>query len=253
MQHADDFASLRDGIVVVTGAAGGIGEQIARRALHAGAHVVASDVDADALAAVQGRLASHGTIWTHCGDASAPEAVAALERHVRDADAPLRLWVNSAGIVRREDAASFSAQMWDAVMAINVRSTLLGSQAARRLFRGGGAIVNLSSVVTTKTMPGRAAYATSKAAVEQLTKQLALEWGAEGVRVNAVAPGFILTPISHLYTAPSEEREAAAREIPLGRLGDVDDIARLVLLLGTDATAYLTGQTIAVDGGLSLA
>lgn len=249
MRIDSPWESFRDGAVVVTGAAGGIGEQIVRRALALGATVVASDLSASALAA---RMPARERLVLHTGDAADAADIAALEEQVRATGVPLRLWVNSAGIIRRASAAEFDTAAWDAVMAVNVRSALLGSQAAQRLFTDGGSIVNLSSIVTRRTMPGRAAYATSKAAVEQLTRQLALEWGPEGIRVNAVAPGFVLTPISHLADASVEERAETVAEIPLRRLGEIEDIADLTLLLGTAATAYVTGQTISADGGLSI-
>jgi len=248
------WAPLQERLAVVTGAAGGLGRATVERLLGVGAHVIASDLNPEALAAMAAEV-QHPTLSTVVADVNTEAGMAALEAAVAEHSVPLGLWVNNAGIVRRGPAEDFTTADWDLVVNVNTRASLTGAQVAFRRFRAqgtSGSIVNLSSVTATAVMAGRALYGTAKAATEHLTKQLAVEWGQYGIRVNAVAPGFILTPISHLWNASEAEREEAAQEIAARRLGDPIDIANAILWLGSDNSAYVTGQTLLVDGGLTL-
>ncbi|MDF2444152.1 MAG: hypothetical protein JWR01_2355 [Subtercola sp.] len=251
---ADPWSPLPGSLAVVTGAAGGIGRAIVELLLDVGASVLASDVDAAALVRLADDLGSD-SLFTFAADVSDSGQIRDLEAAARETRIPLGLWVNNAGIGLRRAAEQITAEEWDRVFGVNLRSVLLGAQAARRCFvdQGtGGSIINLSSVTGLTALPGRSAYGTSKAAVAHLTRQLAEEWGPERIRVNAIAPGFILTPLSHLWNAPENERGEEAGRIPLRRLGIVDDVARAALVLGSRLSDYQTGQLIVVDGGLTL-
>ncbi len=248
------WGSLADRLVVVTGAAGGIGRATVARMLEVGSHVIASDLDDAALGDLASELGSP-RLQTMVVDVGSPESIARLELSALESPVPLAAWINNAGIGLRTPASEVTLSDWTRVLDVNLRSVMLGSQSAHRVLvaqGSGGSIVNLSSVAGVHALPGRSVYGTTKAAVTHLTRQLAREWGADGIRVNAIAPGFILTPISHLASAPEHERRAAIDAIPLGRLGAVDDIARTVLWLSSDASSYQTGQLMIVDGGLTL-
>ncbi|MDI2099623.1 SDR family NAD(P)-dependent oxidoreductase [Ruicaihuangia caeni] len=251
---SNPWADLQGALCVITGAGGGLGRGIVRMMVDVGASVLATDVDPAALQELRSEIASD-RLHTQQVDVTDAADFAACEERVRAIGLPLALWVNNAGVILRKPAEGVTDADWDRVFDINARSVLVGSQAAYRVFTQqgrGGSIVNLASVVAWKTMEGRVLYGTSKAAVVQLTRQLAVEWGRHGIRVNAIAPGIVLTPISHLWNASDDERQATIDQTPLRRLGEIDDIARGVLMLASGLTGYVTGQTLVIDGGLTL-
>ena len=163
--------------------------------------------------------------------------------------------VNNAGLVRFGPLVTLSVEDWNAVLAVNLTGTFLVSRAAARRMAeaGGGSIVNISSVNGIAAAPNAGAYTSTKAAILMLTEQMALEWGSSGVRVNAVAPGLILAGMSDPIYADPEIRQLRQGKVPLGTLGTADDVAEAVLFLASDKAAYITGQTLAVDGGLTKA
>jgi NAD(P)-dependent dehydrogenase (short-subunit alcohol dehydrogenase family) len=235
---------------VVTGAGKGIGAVIARHAAKEGYRVAAWDVDGAAAAAVAADL----------GDAVLPFTVdVADERSVEAGFAALpeapALVVNNAGLVRFGPLATLSVEDWNAVLAVNLTGTFLVSRGAaqRMAGAGGGAIVNISSVNGIAAAPNAGAYTSTKAAILMLTEQMALEWASDGVRVNAVAPGLILAGMSDPIYADAEIRQLRQSKVPLGSLGTADDVAEAVLFLASEKAAYITGQTLAVDGGLTKA
>ena len=187
------------------------------------------------------------------GDVSSENDIASFAHAAEATGRRLSTWVNNAGIVLRDTAEQTSAQDWDRVMAVNLRSVLLGSQSARRLMapHGTGSIVNISSITAYRTIGMRAAYGSSKAAIEQFTRYAASEWGPQGIRVNAIAPGFILTPMSHLFNATPKQLAEGVSDVLLGRIGAPEDITNAVLALSSIKMGYVTGQVLRVDGGLS--
>ena len=180
-------------------------------------------------------------------EASVAAAVAALP------EAPA-LVVNNAGVVRFGPLLELSADDWRRAVDVNLTGTFLVSRAAaaRMIEAGGGAIVNIASINGIAAAPNAGAYTASKAAVIKLTEQMALEWGAAGVRVNAVAPGLINAGMSEPIFADPEVRHLRQGRVPLGRLGSADDVAETVLFLGSAKAGYVTAQTIAVDGGITV-
>lgn len=233
---------------VVTGAGNGIGAVIARCAVKAGYRVAAWDVDGDAVRAVADEL----------GDGCVPRVVdVADESSVEAALAALpaapQLLVNNAGVVRFGPLLDLPAADWRAAVEVNLTGTFLVARAvARRMIAaGGGSIVNISSVNGLAAAPNAGAYPSSKAGVVMLTEHMALEWGAHGIRVNAVAPGLINAGMSDAIYADAEVRRLRQARVPLGRLGTAEDVAAAVLFLGSDKASYLSGQTIAVDGGIT--
>lgn len=235
---------------VVTGAGKGIGAVIARHLVKEGFRVAVWDVDpaaADAVAAELGQAARAATVDV-ADEASVEAALDAL------GEAPA-LVVNNAGTVRFGPLLTLSREDWQAVVDVNLTGTFLVARcAARRMAEaGGGAIVNISSVNGISAAPNAGAYTSTKAAVIRLTEHMALEWAPAGIRVNAVAPGLIHAGMSDPIYADPEVRELRQSKVPLGTLGTADDVAAAVLFLASEKAGYVTGQTLAVDGGLTKA
>ena len=233
----------------MTGAARGIGRAIAERLAEAGAAVVATDSDAEALAEMM-----HGLRGEHCLsmqlDVGEPAGVnAAAERAVHDLGG-LDIWVNNAGIYPASamDPTETGMDEFERVMHVNLTGTYLGVQACAHHMRDGGVILNIDS---TAGFEGAGAYSASKWAVRGMTKGLAPVFGPRGIRVVAIAPTLIETPgIETLRESPAGELLAGfAERIPLGRVGVPDDIARAALFLVSDAARFITGVTLPVDGG----
>ena len=247
------LVSLAGRVAVVTGAAVGIGAGIAARLAEAGAEVVLADLDADTAALRAKELeAAHGrrAVGTRV-DVADEESVAALADLAVERFGRLDIWVNNAGIfphtgpVVGADTAAF-----DRVMTVNVSGMFVGAREAARRMPEGGSIVNLASITGLGARAGLTAYSTSKHAVIGLTRNLAKDLAPLGVRVNAVAPGLIVTP-GLLGGSAGETRSADAlasrTTAPLGRHGLPDVVARVVLFLVSDLAAFVSGATIVVD------
>lgn len=246
------WTSLAGTTAVVTGAAGGIGKAVTDLLSQCDITVIAADREQAALEkAFNG---SGSTAVPVASDVSTVDGVAAVEEAALATGEPLSLWLNNAGIVSRLHATEITSDDFDMMLRVNTRSTFLGCQAAHRCMapRGGGSIVNIASMSITRVQPLRSVYATSKAAVAGLTRNLAHEWGGSGIRVNSIAPGFVLTPMSNWHILDDAGREDLLASIPLGRLADPLDIAKMVLMLASPLTAYVSGETIHVDGGWTL-
>lgn len=233
---------------VITGAGNGIGKVIAQHAVKEGYRVAAWDNDAAGLETAQEEL-GEGCSVEHVDVADERSVEAALEALPR---AP-RLLVNSAGIVRFGPLLELAVPDWEKALQVNLTGTfIVGRAAARRMIAaGGGSIVNLASVNGIAAAPNAGAYSSSKAGVVMLTEHMAMEWAGKGVRVNAVAPGLIDAGMSDAINADPEVRRLREGRVPTGRLGSAEDIATVALFLGSDKAAYVTAQTIAVDGGLT--
>jgi NAD(P)-dependent dehydrogenase (short-subunit alcohol dehydrogenase family) len=248
---------------VVTGAGRGIGAVIAEHAAAAGYRVAAWDVDAAAVAETARRI-EKGDRRAATGRAPAvvPTVVPTVvdvadEESVRAAvaalPAPPQLLVNNAGVVRFGPLLDLSLADWDTALRVNLTGTFLASRAVagRMAAAGGGSIVNLASVNGIAAAPNAGAYSASKAGVIMLTEHMAMEWARLGIRVNAVAPGLIDAGMSDaIYADPDIRRRREAR-VPLGRLGTAEDVAAAVLFLASEQAGYITGQVVAVDGGLT--
>ncbi len=244
-----EFASLDGKIALVTGGSRGIGAAISRELGRAGARVAVnyrSGKDAaDAVAAEVGGIA----VAANVGDPADTQAlVERVESELGDVD----VLVNNAGITRDTLIARMSDEDWDEVIDTNLRGTFNTCRAVSRkmLRRRSGAIVNLTSVVGLHGNPGQANYAASKAGIIGLTKALARELGTRGVRVNAVAPGYISTELTDVLS--EELRGVILANTPLGRLGSPEDVAAAVRFLCSDEAAFITGDVLLVDGGLGM-
>ncbi len=233
----------------MTGGSRGIGAAISRELAGAGARVAVNYRSgreaAEKLAGEIGGLALQA-------DVSKPEEAQGLVERVEAELGELEILVNNAGVTRDTLIARMSDEDWETVLETNLRGPFNTSRAVARkmLRRRGGVIVNLTSVVGLHGNPGQANYASSKAGVIGLTKALARELGARGVRVNAVAPGYIKTELTDVL--PEQAREAILTNTPLGRLGEPEDVAGAVRFLCSDEARFVTGEVLLVDGGLGM-
>lgn len=233
--------------MVVTGAGAGIGRAIAEHAARAGYRVGVLDVRAEDARAAAAGLPHAVSLAANVADEAQVEAAL-------DAFGTPEVWVNNAGIVRFGPLAELALADFRAVVDVNLTGTFVAARAAARrmIARGrGGAIVNVTSMNGVVAGPNAGAYGASKAGVALLTQQMAIEWGRFGIRVNAVAPGLIDAGMSAPIHADPELRRARESRVPIGRLGSADDVARAVLFLAGDEAAYITGQNLLVDGGVT--
>ncbi|MFA5630056.1 MAG: SDR family oxidoreductase [Porticoccaceae bacterium] len=232
---------------VVTGAGKGIGLGIARRFAAEGARVLLVDIDRDALAGAASELGQPSL----CIDVSDKAQVEQLIAEAIAAFGSLDVLVNNAAIAPLGATLDVDEASFDKVMAVNLKSVLFGIQAAapHMIARGSGSIINIASVAAKIATPGAVAYCVSKAAVVQLTNAAAIELAPMGVRVNAIGPGTIETEMSaSVYDSP-QKRAVNLSRIPMGRPGNVDEIAGVAVFLATDDASYVTGKTLYVDGG----
>lgn len=233
---------------LVTGASGGLGEHFAKVLAQSGAIVVIAARRADALKNVAESIQATGGACSAIQlDVTDPEAIKERLGSLGRID----IVVNNAGLVREAPAAVQSEGDWDAVIDTNLKGMFFVAQAAGQFMRDhklGGSIINIASILGLRQAGGVLPYAVSKAGAIQLTKSLALEWARFGIRVNAIAPGYLETELNSEFWK-SEAGKALVRRIPQRRLGRLDDLNGPLLLLASDASAYMTGTVLTVDGG----
>jgi 3-oxoacyl-[acyl-carrier protein] reductase len=241
-------------VALVTGGSRGIGAAICAELGAAGAEVVVNYASAaDAAEAVCAAVrAAGGTAHAVAGDVSTPEGAAGVVAHVESEIGPIAILVCNAGITRDNLIMKLSDDDWRSVIDTNLGGAFFTCRAVARpmLKRRGGAIVTVSSIVGVRGNAGQTNYAASKAGLIGLTKSLAKELGSRGIRVNAIAPGYIATALTDALPEPA--RDAILAGTPLGRLGEPADVARAVRFLVSDAAAFVTGDVLAVDGGLGI-
>jgi 3-oxoacyl-[acyl-carrier protein] reductase len=246
---------LKDQVALVTGGSRGIGRGVVLALAREGAKVAFVYRGSEEAA---GKLADEvrqagGTVLALQGDVAKPETAAACFERVTKEWGRVDILVNNAGIIRDDLLVRMEQPMWDDVLATNLGGTYHFCKAVAypMMRQRSGRIINISSVAATFVNQGQANYAASKGAVNSFTKALAIELAARGVTVNAVAPGFIETDMSEAVRNKAGE-DLIKKKIPARRLGQPGDIAALVVFLASPAAAYITGQVITVDGGLSL-
>ena len=231
---------------IVTGAAGGIGLSIARALLDAGANVLLVDLREDVEDAAQ-RLNARAQVADLAEDGGAGEMV---ERAVAEWGR-IDFLVNAAGVQARGPAIELSDEDWERLHAVNLRAVFRGCRAAARRMveSGGGAILNVASISSTVGVPGIVPYGAMKGGVVQLTRGLAVELAPSGVRVNAVAPGYVTTAMTEELWSDEDRRAQVTARIPLGRFASPEEISPAALFLLSPAAGYITGEVLHVDGG----
>ena len=238
-------------IALVTGAARGIGKAIATLLAQRGAHVVVSDVDLDAAQATAQALQEHGVETLAVkADVSEPQEVAGLLEGTLSRFQKLDILVNNAGITRDGLLLRMKDEDWDRVLEVNLKGAFLCTRAALRSMsrQRYGRIVNIASIVGAMGNVGQANYAASKAGLMGFTKTVAREYANRGITANAVAPGFIDTPMTQAL--PEAVRSELLRLIPMARLGTPEDVAHAVGFLVSEEAGYITGQVLHVNGGM---
>ena len=243
-----------DRVVVVTGAARGIGRTMVRRFAAAGAAVVAADRDEAGLAETCAEAPGEpdGRVAAVVGDVAAEADAERIVATAGDRFGRLDVCVNNAAVAPHAALLEERVEVWDTVYAVNCRGTFLMTQAAARAMIAGGRggrIVNFSSGASRRGSPGAAAYASSRAAVEAFTRVAAIELAPHGILVNAVSPGLIDTQPKPRPPAMAESLGRRIPTLPLARPGEPEEVASVVLFLASEAAGYVTGATWSVDGG----
>jgi 3-oxoacyl-[acyl-carrier protein] reductase len=254
---------LTDAVAVVTGAASGIGAASARLLAEAGAYVICADRDQDGAERTVKDVDGRGEVLVL--DVSDERAVDEAATAVVQQRGRLDIWANVAGIIETRPIAEMDDAAFSRIFNVNFLGTLHGCRAAQRVMTEsgrGGSIINLASAAIDTPAAGIAAYAVSKAAVTQLTKTLAVEAGPANIRVNAIAPGFVISAMtSRHFTRPDGSIDEGARDqvvqvnsamSPLGVVGEPDDIAHAVLYLAAPAARFVTGQIFRPNGGVAM-
>jgi NAD(P)-dependent dehydrogenase (short-subunit alcohol dehydrogenase family) len=240
-------------VAIVTGASAGLGVAFARALAQAGADVALGARRVDRLASTQALVEAEGRRAVAVGtDVSVPQDCQALVHAAMAAFGRVDVLVNNAGVGTAVPATRETPEQFRQVIDVNLNGCYWMAQACGRVMRPGSSIVNISSVLglTTAGLP-QAAYVASKAGLIGLTRDLAQQWtGRKGIRVNALAPGFFASEMTEQY--PPGYLESQLPRVPVGRAGDPEELAAALVFLASDAGAYVTGQTLAVDGGLTI-
>ena len=245
-------------VVIVTGAASGIGAEIVRLFLGAGARIVAVDVDPQLTDAMEG-LTNDCPGRLHCvvGDVALEETALAYARTAREAYGRIDVMINNAAVSYVKPIAEHTPQEWDRVMNVNVKAIYWSARAVVPEMKrtGGGLFLNTGSISSVVGLPGQGAYAPSKGAVVQLTRQMAIDYAPYNIRVNAVCPGTVDTPLVRKSAQDSGDPEAFLEGLkaahPLGRIAMAEEIAQFYLFLASGHARFFTGAVLMIDGGFT--
>lgn len=244
---------LKDKIAVVTGSARGIGYSIAEYFAAQGATVIILDLMQEAVDEAVKKLVDKGyKADGYTGNVTKSEDMESVFNAVAARHGRIDILVNNAGITKDNLLLRMKEEEWDAVIAVNLRGTFICTQKAFKVMmkQRSGSIINIASVIGLMGNAGQANYAATKGGLIAFTKSCAKEFASRNVRVNAVAPGFIQTEMT--AKLPPEVVESYGKAIPLGKMGLPEDVAKLCLFFASEDSAYITGQTLAVDGGLTM-
>lgn len=242
---------LKDKAAIITGGARGIGKEVALLFAKEGADLAICDVNAEVLASAQSEMEKTGRrVLTGVVDVTKSDQVGAFVQKALDKFSKIDILVNNAGITRDGLLVRMSEADWDLVLSVNLKGAFNCTKAVSRIMmkQRDGRIVNMASIIGMMGNAGQANYAASKGGLIAFTKTVAKELGSRNVRANAIAPGFIQTEMTAKLS--DETKSEMLKLIPLGKLGTVQDVANLALFLASDASAYMTGQVVQVDGGM---
>jgi len=243
--------SLDDKTALITGASRGIGRAIAQALSAAGAHVLLTGRDADALAESRDQIEqAGGSAKIMTLDVADPDSITACFENF---PGRIDILVNNAGTEEVRPSLEVDVMLWDRLLDVNLRGSFFCAQAAARRMAQlgqGGAILNLCSLTSAVGIPTAVPYGASKAGLLGMTHALAAEWAPLGIRVNAIGPGYFRTALTDAFYADAAWEARMLARIPLGRFGKMEDLAGAAIFLCSDAAAYVTGQVIYVDGGI---
>lgn len=254
MNGNDKLFSVADKVVLLSGASRGIGYAIAAAFAERGATVIVTGRDRKTLDEAQRELAvGGGNVGTSVCDVADAAAIGRCVKDVLDRYGHIDTLINVAGVNRRKPAADVTPEDFDFILDINLRGAFLMSQAVGRhmIERHSGCQINIDSLNTYAPLTRVVPYAMSKAGLGMMTRGLATEWGRHGVRVNGIAPGFILTDLTRKLWSSPVMQAWGTKNTPAGRIGEVGDLVGTALFLASPASAFMTGQILRVDGGFS--
>ena len=242
---------LTGNTALITGASGGIGAAIARGLHQQGATVVLHGTRAERLAALANELGTNAHVVT-ANLSSREEAAGLAEQAAEAAGAPISILVNNAGITRDNLMMRMKDEEWDDVLDVNMTASMMITRACLRAMMKArfGRIISISSIVGVTGNPGQANYAASKAGMIGFSKALAAEVASRGITVNVIAPGFIATPMTDVLD--DGQKEGLLGRVPMGRLGEADEIAATTVFLASKEAGYITGGTLHVNGGMAM-
>ncbi len=242
--------SLEDQVAIVTGAGSGIGRELALALSGAGAALVLMGRDEAALAATHAEILAGGAqalcLRLDVLDTASIDAVFARAFAWRER---IDILVNNAGVEELCASTDVGEALWDRIQGTNLKGAFFCAQAAARRMLGGGCIINLCSLTTEVGIAGAAAYGASKAGLAGLTRALATEWASRGIRVNGIGPGYFRTALTEAFYQDPEWQRLMLQKIPMGRFGRREDLGGSAVFLCSEASAYITGQILYVDGG----
>ena len=249
-QLSSDWLGLAGRVCVVTGGGGGIGRAVAVNLARAGALVAALDRDEAGLAHTRDELSGNRHVLAPC-DVTSRDSIAAAAGTIEKALGPCQVLVNTAALLRPGSLDTLSLEEWNTVLSVNLTGYFLCAQifGAQMRAQKRGSLVHVASIAGSHAQGRSGAYSVSKAGVVMLSRQLASEWGPEGVRSNVVSPGMVITPMSQAFYDTPGVTERRAAVTPARRIGMPQDIADAVMFLASNRSAYVNGDEITVDGG----
>lgn len=239
-------------VAIVTGAMGGIGTEISALLACYGADIVAADINLSTAQRLEETIRNFDRkCLSRQVDLTNPKEVETLVQETLSTFGRIDILVNNAGITNRKPAVDLTIEEWDQLMGVNLKAVFICSKTVGKIMinQKRGRIINISSTAGIQGYPNRSAYAASKGGVILLTKALANEWGPFNVNVNAVAPGVTETPMTKTFLSDPKNRSQFLSRIPLGRFAELEEIAASVLFLASDASSYINGHILIVDGG----
>lgn len=251
MPYLEKLFSLQGKVALVTGATRGLGRAMAEALLRAGATVVMSGSNAEKLSDTARQFKADGLAAVdYACDLSNAAAVADLAEFILTSQPQIDVLVNNAGVTFPHELADYPDDFWQQTFRVNLEAPFqLARRLAPRMKERGGSIINVTSIGAELGFPNNPAYGATKGALKQLTKSLAFDLGLFGIRVNNLGPGYFHTDMASLSYSDPERRAARARRTLLGRWGEPDDLAGAVIFLASDASRYMTGQDLYIDGG----
>ena len=248
----DSLFNLKDKVAIVTGAGSGLGKAMAIALAKAGANIVAADINANSAEETVRELKQKALLIKV--DVTNSEEVNEMTERVTDKFGKIDILINSAGIGRRTPVEKMDEKEWDEVIKVNLKGTFLCAQCVGRkmIEQKKGKIINIASVsgsVANKDFVGMAAYGASKAGVVLLTKVLAVEWAKYNININCISPGYMKTPMTAETRADQKLYKTLLDTVPFGRFGEANELAGAVVFLASNASSYITGSNLSIDGG----